>query len=214
MTLKKKTVKRDKSNDKRNKRIREKVLSSESEIEYTSNLNLREKATGGSVWTEEMGEHIVNLVADGKTYRQISEIIGVSDRIIGYWIDPKSNQYKREFAEEVAVAFKSSADVFEHRSLMIAQDISNDMYADETKFGTVMRPNNVSVQRARLQIDVNNRMAAVRNREKFAKLESSKYDTGNVEQSFIITYFGDKKKEEVVSVPAKVVESNRIGGKN
>lgn len=169
-----------------------------------------------AVWSEELGAELIRLVGLGKTMKEqvegVKESMGVTmcaDNI-QKWKNPKlKSRYKKEFAEAYAEAYKNGADVIEAEVLRIADDTSKDTYEDKNKSGVVVkRPNNASVQRDRLRIDVRHRMMTVRNREKYGKTDTMTH-VGNADQPIIVTNFGDKKPKE-----KNPFEMNRISKEN
>jgi hypothetical protein len=167
-------------------------------------------------FTDDMGEHLIYLVGMGKTQVEICNEVGITSVTLCAWKNEKSPYYKKEFAEQYKIAYKDGADVISAECKEIADNSEGDVYDDVNSKGvTVSRPNNANVQRDKLRIETRRWMCAIRNKEKYGKLDVSK-DISNVETTFIINQFGDGKKNgdsasAIKSVKAAVI--NRLEDK-
>ncbi len=66
----------------------------------------------------------------------------------------------------------------------------------------------MSLQRDKLRTDIRWRMCAIRDKERYGKLDSSK-DIGEVDTSFIILKYGGDKKEVVKEADFKEITTKR-----
>jgi len=203
---------------KREKKV--KKLAGDSRLVVASDGVLRVSSVpANSKWSEDTGRAIVEMVGRGMTQREICREVGIGSSTLCAWKNPKSSAYKEEFAKLYEYAYKvEGADALESEAKAIADDTRLDMYDDVSKFGTVSRPNNVSVQRARLQVDTIRWMCAIRNREKYGKVESRDSNV-SVETNFVIQQFGSGKTgsgggEEKTLKEGVVVAQNRISKEN
>ncbi len=161
-------------------------------------------------WDVEIGDVLVELVSRAMSHEQICKVVGITTRTLSEWLNSEGKYYKKEFAKEFAVAYKFSADIFESRSLKIANDSTGDIIRGEDRNGRVIeKANMASTNRAKLKIDQNNRMAAVRNRDKHGKVETQKHE-GSIETSFVITHYGGGNGDNTKQIPADIGK-NRLG---
>jgi hypothetical protein len=99
---------------------------------------------------KEQAEIVLELLSLGRSLRQIAAVKGMPDEItVLRWVVKHP-----EFREQYARARERQAEFYATQMIDIADDVSNDVT------GELKMPNNVAVQRAKLQIDTRKWIAA------------------------------------------------------